>query len=198
MSEFPLLCVLRRQSRLYAFYAGNHTEFLVETTASRCTPPSHAASPRRTERIDHAGNLARNPSPLFLAIRSRYSVDLRLDQCPEEPPEPFVRASSSARIGRESWQRRRRGSQSGRVQGAFSGETQRGLTPKTCGYRPSASAIMRCGFPARAIRTWRTVRPAGPDCRTGRRRNGALVNSKFWTTKFLDRHSLAAVRVLSC
>jgi len=29
-------------------------------------------------------------------------------------------------------------------------------------------------------------------------RNGALANSKFWTTKFLDRHSLAAVRVLSC
>jgi hypothetical protein len=29
-------------------------------------------------------------------------------------------------------------------------------------------------------------------------RNSALVNSKFWTTKFLDPHSRAAVRVLSC
>ena len=32
----------------------------------------------------------------------------------------------------------------------------------TCDYRPSASAIMRCGFPARAISTWRT----SPSCRT--------------------------------
>jgi len=42
------------------------------------------------------------------------------------------------------------------------------------------------------------ARPAGRGCPTWRPRYGALVNSKFWTTKFLDRHSLAAVRVLSC
>ena len=42
------------------------------------------------------------------------------------------------------------------------------------------------------------TRPAGRGCCAGRPRNGALVNSKFSTTKFLDRHSLAAVRVLSC
>jgi hypothetical protein len=29
-------------------------------------------------------------------------------------------------------------------------------------------------------------------------RNGALTNFKLWATKFLDRHSLAAVGVLSC
>ena len=48
----------------------------------------------------------------------------------------------------------------------------------------------------------RPIKQTEPEAAAARSRlapaHGALANSKFWTTKFLDRHSLAAVRVLSC
>jgi hypothetical protein len=76
--------------------------------------------------------------------------------------------------------------------------TLKASASNTFALKPQGGCSALRGVLACERRRGRCRHLAGRGCRAGRPRNGALANSEFWTTKFLDRHSLAAVRVISC
>jgi hypothetical protein len=61
--------------------------------------------------------------------------------------------------------------------------------------RPRRSCAVVC---PQELPAFGTSPSCGRGCRAWCPRNGALANSKFRLTKFLDRHSLAEMRVLPC